>query len=329
MLFNKDLSKIIARNAMHSYSDSDMKLLKQWRKESEKNSSFYLLIKSIFKIDTRYEKTEAERIPVNEFFTRTSLYSIVNRKTSFIKIAASIAVIISISSLFIQFFLYSGANRVELIADAGLRSEAFLPDGSKVWLNSGSRLIYEQKFGRVRDVVLFGEAFFDVADLSLSSFYVKADDLKIKVTGTKFNIRNYYDESLIETTLSEGSVLLLTEEGTKVKMSSGDVITMDRVTKHLTKRKKDIRVSTSWKEGFLFFSGTPFTEMISRLEKWYNIKVIYEPSEFDGIHYSGTIKDLRLDQVFNFISLTIPINVRIEEKNVIIEKQPLKTKLSQ
>jgi ferric-dicitrate binding protein FerR (iron transport regulator) len=88
----------------------------------------------------------------------------------------------------------------------------------------------------------------------------------------------------------------------------------------LTRKNVNPNDNVSWKEGVLVFNGAPFNDFIVRLERWYNIRVIYQPEDFKDIHFTGTIRDLRLDQVFEFVSLTTPIEVDMGDNDIHLKR---------
>ncbi|WP_462318550.1 FecR family protein, partial [Marinilabilia sp.] len=225
--------------------------------------------------------------------------------------AASVAAILALASVMSQLLYLGDKTRVELVAESGQRTEAVLPDGSHVWLNNCSRLVYEHRFGRRRSVRLEGEAFFDVAKDVTSPFFVEAGDMNVRVTGTEFNVRNYENESTTEVTLAEGAVNVRSTAGQKAKMQPGETISLTKSTGRMVRKKADVFDETAWRDGVLVFDDTDFDNLIIRLQRWYDIRIEYNPEDFTGIHYSGTIRNLRLDQVFDFINLTVPIEVQM------------------
>ncbi len=332
MIFRRDISKIIARNWMFAATTNERKLLSRWRNRSEQNEAGYKVMKRWWQLAGSVPKKESlvEQVPVDEFFLRTRLLKIGRRSATGWKVAASIAVLVALTSVLFQLMYPGGANRVELMANAGHQTEAVLPDGSHVWLNSSSKLVYEQQFGRVRALNLEGEAFFSVSPDRTSPFIVNAGGLKVRATGTQFNVRNYADEATIETTLTEGGVNIKTPAGVAAKMIPGESIAFDKSSGKLVRLNVRPDDNIAWKDGILVFHNASFANLITRLERRYAIRIVYDPESFQDIHYSGTIRNLRLDQVFDFINLTVPIKVEMNENSVSLflkEKSKAKNKL--
>lgn len=320
MIFKKDIAKIIARKWMLAATSNEKKLLNGWRTSSDKNEAGYATMKHWWDLSGAATENEGsdEQIPVDEFFLRAKILQIGRRSSKIWKVAASIAVLVALSSLLFNFLFMGGINRVVLMANAGQQTEAILPDGSHVWLNSGSKLIYEHNFGRIRALDLKGEAFFIVSSDRTSPFIVDAGGLKVRATGTQFNVRHYPDETSIETTLLEGGVKLKTPNSITAQMRPGQTVAFEKVKGKLVRLNVKPDLNIAWKEGVLVFNNTSFDNLVTRLQRWYNINIVYDAGAFEGIHYSGTIRNLRLDQVFNFINLTIPIEVQLNDDNIIL-----------
>ena len=108
----------------------------------------------------------------------------------------------------------SNSEILEITTPLGSRSIVRLPDGSKVWLNAGSKIRYSQNsFRNNREVYMEGEAYFDIAKRHGDHFIVKTSDINIKVFGTRFNVRSYPEENEIQTTLVEGSIAIEHKSG--------------------------------------------------------------------------------------------------------------------
>lgn len=321
MAFKKDIAKIIARHLMFSASEDEKALLQKWRSKEEANEKGYQIMKRMLRPVKGKIGSGNVEVPVDAFLTRAKVMQVGQRTMNWWKVAASVAVLFALASIMSQLLYWGENSRIELFADSGQRTEAVLPDGSHVWLNNCSHLIYEQRFGRQRTVELEGEAFFDVAEDATSPFYVDAGDMRVKVTGTEFNVRNYEDEPTTEITLAEGSVYVRSSGGHKARMKPGETISLTKSTGLMVRKKVDVFDNTAWREGVLVFDDTNFNDLIIRLQRWYDIKIQYDPDDFEGIHYTGTIRNLRIDQVFDFINLTVPIEVKMNSNHIVLTRK--------
>ena len=166
----------------------------------------------------------------------------------------------------------------------GAKTQITMPDGSTVWLNSGTTISYSGNFSKKRLVELSGEAFFEVQKGNIP-FEVITGFGTIRVLGTAFNVLAY-PESGFSTTLENGSVQidsnikkqsLTMQPGQQVKMIGDSLVTS----------KVETDLFTSWKDGKMIFRREPFPNLMKRLERWFNVKIEYQPEQFKDLWYSG------------------------------------------
>ncbi len=182
----------------------------------------------------------------------------------------------------------------QLIIPYGKTSEIQLSDGTKVFLNAGSRLAYPEKFtGKSREVYLLGEAFFDVKHDQSHPFIVQVSDLRIKVLGTRFNISAYPTDNVIETVLAEGKVRMeqnnagLFERATE--MLPNQLASFDRITKKIKIKIVDTDNYTSWTAGILKFESTDLSRILKQVERFYNIRFQYSNPMFGSLRITGKL----------------------------------------
>ena len=183
----------------------------------------------------------------------------------------------------------------QLIIPYGKTSEVMLPDGTKVFLNAGSRLIYPESFsGKTREVFLVGEAFFDVKHDQDHPFIVQLSDLRVKVLGTRFNISAYPTDNVIETVLAEGKVNIeknnagLFDKG--IEMMPDQLVSFDRTSRETSLRKVNTENYTLWTAGILKFESTDLNRITKRLERFYNIQFEYSSSLLGALRISGKME---------------------------------------
>lgn len=147
-----------------------------------------------------------------------------------------------------------------------------LSDGSRVWLNAGSSVTYPVAFaGDERKVELTGEGYFEVAKDPSKKFIVTAGGTVTEVLGTHFNVRAYHDESGARVTLLEGSVAVKAK-GSALKIRPGEQALV--ISTGITRSQADLDQVMAWKNGYFNFDGMNLKEVMSELERWYDIKVI-------------------------------------------------------
>jgi len=184
-----------------------------------------------------------------------------------------------------------------------------LPDGTNVWLNAGSTLIYPLHFSdNSREVSLSGEGYFEVIHNEKALFKVKTDELIVTAYGTSFNVMAYPDEQSSEITLVEGSIKM---ENTDMKYSTylepSQRAVFSKNSGKISKSSVDTRFYTSWKDGKLIFRNEPMAEVVKKLERWFNSTIILENRVLRNHRFTGNIEMESLEEVMVLISITTPI----------------------
>jgi hypothetical protein len=183
----------------------------------------------------------------------------------------------------------------QLIIPYGKTSELLLPDGTKVILNAGSRLIYPENFsGKTREVFLVGEAYFDVKHDLHHPFIVQLNDLRVKVLGTRFNISAYSADNIIETVLAEGKVSMERNNAglfDKVtELVPGQLASFDRTNQSINLKSIDANNYILWTKGLFQFESTDLSRITKRLERYYNIRFEYKDPLLGGLRISGKME---------------------------------------
>ncbi|HZH97293.1 MAG TPA: FecR domain-containing protein, partial [Flavisolibacter sp.] len=192
-----------------------------------------------------------------------------------------------------------------------------LADGTQVWLNAASTLRFPAAFsGNTRDVVLTGEAYFEVAKDPSKVFSVQVGGVAIQVTGTHFNVNGYNDDGTIKTTLLEGGVQVTSPPYTQ-KLSPGEEANV--TVKGIQVRSADKEEAIGWKEGVFVFHNTPASTVVNHLARWYNLDVEYNDEV--RTHLNATIKrNASIHQVLRLLEGTGDIKFQLKDKKLIIMK---------
>lgn len=207
----------------------------------------------------------------------------------------------------------------EIEAENGQISKVKLPDGSVVWLNSGSKISYNSLFAaNNRNVKLEGEAYFEVQTNENLSFVVNSGEIQIKVYGTKFNVEAYPGSENIDVVLESGKVQLLNSDVASFQyfLSPGEKASFVKSNHQLNISEVNTSKYTSWKDGILNIYNQPLVEVIKRLEKRYNQEFEYA-KELKDFPFTFTIKNEPLDEIIRIMEKIAPIKTK-QEKNVIV-----------
>lgn len=199
----------------------------------------------------------------------------------------------------------------------GVRTQIQLSDGTKVWINSGSKLTYPEEFnGKSREVKLVGEAYFQVESDSEHPFFVDLNGYKVKATGTRFNISNYPEDKEITTFLEHGKVSFLAYP---IAKSEAPILLKEKEIIVLNKQKKQYRIENTdgdkymaWINGSLVFNNDNTNDVAVRLGRWFNAEIIFD----DGLSKSGyvftaTFRQESLEEALKLLSYSSPITYKI------------------
>ncbi len=201
-----------------------------------------------------------------------------------------------------------------------------LSDGTKVWLNSESKLKYPVNFieGEPRQVELvYGEAYFNVSPSNMhggADFKVYNKSQEVQVLGTEFNIKAYRDETTIYTTLVEGSIVLRYEDK-KLKLipNQQSQINMDNNT--LVTKTVDVYNEISWKDGIFSFEDKSLKEIMKVLSRWYDMNVVFKNVEVEEEQFIGILeKDQEIEEILtNIRNFGIINEFKIIDKEVLLD----------
>lgn len=215
------------------------------------------------------------------------------------KVAAIVAILLSIH-LFIQ---TDTTGNQTVYAPAGQRTELTLPDGTKVWLNSHTRLTYPLTFKEQREVKLDGEAYFTVTHND-HPFVVRANGIDIQVLGTEFNVKAYSESGERQVDLLEGSVELSGKAMGKKTLRMKPKESVRIAGGNLQIHKIDDYDYFKWKEGVICFNHESVSSIIGKLELYYDIKIAVEKRDFLKEHYSGKFRTKDgIEQVLKILQL--------------------------
>ena len=160
-----------------------------------------------------------------------------------------------------------------------------LADGTKVYLGPYSSLTYPVTFtGKERKVKFSGEAYFDVTPDAAHPFIVEMEDMKVKVLGTSFNLRDYKDEPYTEATLVSGKVQIYTADDSCVLKPNYQAL-LDKSDRKLDTKKVDVEEFVAWKDGKLNLRNQRLEDILTRLSKWYDINVFYANEKAKDIRF--------------------------------------------
>ena len=260
-------------------------------------------------------------------------------------IAASVIALMGIGLFAVRFLsLEKPAAPQLLVAGYGKRIQSTLPDGSVMWLNSGSSVKYvDNTTTGKREVTLNGEAYFDVKHDAQHPFVVHAGKLNVVVLGTAFDVKAYTGDAYIETTLIRGKVEILNDArpGTSIVLYPNQTVRVNTEKNSVQKALIDSKQTapdsvsiiqgktsfkpaapdesideTAWVNNQLTFKREGFSDLALQLERWYNIKITFDNDKYASKQFTGKFKNQDIDEVMHALQLTQPFQYSINNDQI-------------
>ncbi len=212
------------------------------------------------------------------------------------------------------------------IVPNGQRLKVCLNDKSEVWLNAGSRLILPKSFSKKkREVYLAGEAFLDVSTDLHNPFIVNTSTIAVKVLGTKFNVSAYPEDNEVLTVLQEGKVQILDNNAffseVKAELSPNEIARYNKTDKQLDVHVTNHELYTQWKDGSLRFEYQQASDMIRKVERYFDIRILLkDPAKGDEKINGKLDLNVNMDEVLEYITKITHAEIRqIDNKTYLLE----------
>lgn len=288
-----------------------------WVKASPENRKFYNRVKAEYVSKFQLDPS----VNIDKEFDRF----LVRKRKGFnrsliIKIAAVITIAFLAGSgwIFMERDL-SSTPLASYEAKPSIMEEITLPDGSKVFLNSGSIIKIAYGFNKSnREVYLAGEAFFEVERDTARPFIVKTEsNLQVRVLGTSFNVKSYKSDQTIETTLVSGKVELIQNNKNRavIALSPNQMATYSKKEDKIVIEKVTTSEITSWKKGILIFDNEPIKNVLNSLERWYDVEIKIKDREINTYTFSGKVeRKTNVQEVMELIEASSPVKYEYDEK---------------
>ena len=303
----------------------------QWVSQSDENRTYYrnmfnvLVAYDLIKpVDSKLQKRVWTRLERN--IQKSARKS--NRYMSVWKWAAAAAILVIAYMAGIHLYYnhnnheYSIEQLHTIHAAKGEKPMVEMSDGSKVWLNDETSFMYSESFGKdSREVSLLGEAYFEVAKNAGKPFILNADELRIEVLGTQFNVK--IDQSEITTTLIEGSVKIQKNDPEKetgvVILVPGQQLQFDKQSGKMALYEVNSRLYTAWKDGKLVFDRDPMKEVFALIEQNFGVTVILENEKLADRRFTGRFGlDEKPEKIFSLIQQSIKFGFHIQNDTIYV-----------
>lgn len=360
-----DIPYLIEKQFSKNLSRQERKSLKKWYNDSAENrqqyKDYYALLKYL-RISKNKELFDAEvDSAYQRFRKRIDQLNVKNPLTSIFRPWVRYAAVFAIAfgaGVFSYYVINSDFSGKYLTQNIeipfGSKSKVTLPDGTAVWLNSGSRLSYQKSFGQTdRDVLLDGEGYFEVTKNEALPFRVLSGKLKIRVLGTKFNFKSYEEDENARVTLVEGSLNVadLNDEKQEVRLIPNQQAVINKKHNQFIVKSVDAHAYAMWTElkpeiieaapgsstgqvkasirtpnvtlrNILFFDEEPLEQIVRDLERVYNVKIHLKGDNLEEERFYGDFRNEEtLTDILEIMANNNNLYYAIEGNEIIISKK--------
>lgn len=323
---DKQIEEVLAGIA----TPEDAKLVAEWFTTEE--GSDYL--EAAMTRDSELIKNEVADLYVNHDIPSRQMLEQIRKnirvkklKRICFRVAAVLIPVLFIIGFYIQLNskvdLFGTSEYEEVIVDKGERIQIMFQDGTRVYINSDSKLKYPKKFAlNTREVFLEGEAYFVVAKNKNRPFIVNLNGPAIQVVGTSFNVQNYPENKDIVVCLDEGSINLTLPTEKKYPVRPGERLIYNKESNECTiSRMEDMHRLSMWKQNVIVFKDTPLPEVIKVLNRWYDVDFRIEDERALTYVYTLTSDNTLLEKVLMDLEKIAPVKFDYNEdkKEVIVK----------
>ncbi|NMA73753.1 MAG: DUF4974 domain-containing protein [Bacteroidales bacterium] len=221
--------------------------------------------------------------------------------------------------LMVGVYFYSQTQEVDyLTVSAGMGEKAglSLPDGSKISINSGSKVIYSTAYNKEERILeLHGEGYFEISPNPSKPFIVQCGDIKVKVLGTVFGINAYDDDSTISVVLNSGKVEFISPRESLI-MQPNDRVTYNRDTQQIHTEKVNAEDYMDWRQNRIRFENETLEHIMKVISRMHNTDIVFDDTQLAQQKFTGTINNVSVQSALKALSLTAPI--RYEVRNGVI-----------
>ena len=303
---NRHIDELITKYLDKSLTREECAELRRYLAEDKKHLAYFAEIRDLWLYNTAlWQPVISTRSALEKLKKRIRKYTSLVKIRRTVYYASQIAAVIAIAFIFHtvkESNVYSATTHTVLTSTH--KSEVTLPDGTIVWLNNNTKLIYPEAFSSTeRSVYLEGEAYFKVTKNKARPFVVKSQGQEIKVLGTSFNVRNRPNEDLAETTLISGAVsLCFNNDSVPVRLNPNEQITYSKSNQSIRKDTVVAHEYIAWATEKMTFDNDRFTDVISYLEDKYQLQIICPEEIADTLYLTLVVRNETKEEIFKEIA---------------------------
>jgi ferric-dicitrate binding protein FerR (iron transport regulator) len=303
--------------------------LLRWLKQNDNQSVFDQVKKEWWLKKSDGLAKDRQDMPQHRLTGRLKDKQQIERSAKYLKIYKYAAIALLMISLTGSWFFsrpyFAPPQHTEISTGMGQVSVMDMPDGSTIWINSGTKLSYDNQFGiKNREIKVTGEAFFSVARNEKTPFVVDLGSMKVEATGTRFGVSNYEESETMDVVLEEGGVNIHSANNKLLaSLLPEEMAQLNKLKKTIEKVKVKPEYHTSWRNGTIHIFELPLKELVVKLERRYNQKFEVAPN-IESLPYTFSIEDQSLFDVLNLLEKISPVKAVQKGDIITLQYEPIK-----
>jgi ferric-dicitrate binding protein FerR (iron transport regulator) len=332
---NNHIDILIGKSVSGNALPEEIKELEQWKNSAEENQHLFEKSKKAWEKGDNYisETTlQKDKSKLESEYSRYLSEKVrkMSRQSLIYKIAAILAFPVALA---IGWYVFGESEKsvqlteqlYEISSPKGHVSKATLPDGTEVWINTNSSIVYDASSfnNNKREIQLKGEAYFEVTSGEEMPFTVVTPHANVKVTGTSFNVNAYPSSPLFETVLAEGKIELQLKSGNteSLTVKPNQRVIFNSINKKFDVQQVEAEMFTAWRNGEIIFKDATLSDLIKELERIYDIQFHTQPANLGELRFRGMFSyNNNLIEALEKIKRTSNVNYYIENKEVWLKK---------
>ena len=316
-----NIHELLVRKFAGETTSEEDKVIENWITQSRENKNLFSDLNDIWhgaasvNDEEEYDVDQA----IRNFIQRTrSINEKRNQKFNIKHLLRYAAIFILIMAIpFTYWIAHNSASQNETFTTIdcayGDKTTILLPDSSQVWLNSGSKITFNNNFKNgSRQLFLEGEGYFSVRKDPENPFVVNTSVVDVKVLGTEFNLKAYSDEKLVAVTLVNGSLQVSNSETTEM-ITPGQKAVYNKENYSLTVNNlSDLAPETEWINGRLVFRNASLGDLERQLERWFDVEIEFSDEMVKSRRFSGTLERESILEVISYFGISQYVDYKIK-----------------
>ena len=325
--FENDIDDLIGKYLAGEATPEEAAFVNQWQAKSDVNQQYLDQVKTIFEKASavkelqEYDADAAWNLLQSKLKSGSKVRTLPKTESgfSFLKIAASIVIILGVGFLLYRSISSGRSNSIEVIADQKTKIDT-LPDGSNVFLNKQTKLAYSyDKKKKTHKVKLQGEAYFTINHKDDKKFLVEADGIYIRDIGTTFNVTAYPEKNTVEVVVVEGEVEFFTDSNPGIRLKANGKGVYDKTTKTFSIEQPESN-TLAYKTKFFSFSDSDLGSVVDALNSVYDKRIIIGDS-LKACRVTVSFNQEDITEIAAVLAETLNLTAKESASEIVLEGQ--------